>query len=378
MIATMKPTRRDLVATSFTILAPHLVRGSQANSKISVGLIGCGGRGTHDSRIAHNDPRARVTALCDLFPDRVEKATADLKLDKPTVFRDFEKMLAAPDIDAVFIASPPFEHPRMFEAAVDAKKHIYCEKPAGVDLPGVKRFIAAARKADPRKTIAVGFQQRYGPVYLEAHKRLTSGAIGELANARGFWIDRDPFTRRPYDQSVEKLRNWFCYRDYSGDILVEQDCHNLDVLHWFLDGLPTRAVGMGGRKIRTTMDILDHLTVAYEFPGGFHVNFEANQITPRPFRKVGEEFTGTKGVLETSRERLIHHNPPSGSKEAEVIASKRDITYDAVENFLSRIQNNDPENVGERSGLSTLIAILGRTSIYAGREATWKGEFGTL
>jgi predicted dehydrogenase len=329
--------------------------------------------------LVHNDPRARVTALCDLFLDRIEKATADLKLDKPAVFRDFEKLLAAPDIDAVFIASPPFEHPRMFEAAVDARKHIYCEKPAGVDLAGVKRFIAASRRADPRKTIAVGFQQRYGPVYLEAYKRLKEGAIGELANARGFWIDRDPFTRRPYDDpAVEKLRNWFCYREYSGDIIVEQDCHNLDVLHWFLGGLPTRAVGMGGRKIRKSMDILDHLTVAYEWPDGFHVNFEANQISPRPFRKVGEEFTGTKGVLETSRERLIHHNSPSGAKEPEVITSKRDITNEAVENFLSRIQNNDPENVGVRSGLSTLIAILGRTAIYSGRETTWKGEFGDL
>jgi predicted dehydrogenase len=285
-------------------------------------------------------------------------------------------MLASPDIDAVFIATPPFEHPRMFEAAIEARKHVYCEKPAGVDLAGVRRVIAAARKADPRKNIAFGYQQRYGPVYLEAYKRLKEGAIGELSNARGFWIDKDPFKRVAYaDPKVEKLRNWFAYKELSGDIIVEQDCHNLDVLHWFLDSRPTRAVGMGGRKVRTSMDILDHLTLSYEFPGNLHVNFEANQISPAGFRRVGEEFTGTAGLLETSRLRMVHHRGPN---QIETIESKRDITNDAVEAFLTNILNGTPENVAERSAVSTLFAILGRTAIYENREVTWKGEFGEV
>ena len=172
----------------------------------------------------------------------------------------------------------------------------------GVDLEGAKRVIAAGRKADPKKCLSVGFQQRYGPVYLEAFKRIREGQIGELVNARGFWIANDPFTRHPYDDpKIEKLRNWFCYRDYSGDFIVEQDCHNFDVLHWFLDARPIRAVGYGGRKVRTSMEILDHLGLTFEFPNGIHVNFEANQLTPRGFSRVGEEFTGTKGSIATSR-----------------------------------------------------------------------------
>ena len=361
-------------AGAFTIVAPQTVRGYQANSQISVGLIGSGNRGSYDASIVHADPRARITALCDKFADQFPAAEARIKVKDPRHYDDFEKLLAAPDIDAVFIATPPFEHPRMLEAAIQAKKHVYCEKPAGVDVAGVKRVIAAAKKADRSKTIAFGYQQRYGPEYLEAYKRIKNGDIGELANARAFWIANDPFTRKPYsDPAVEKLRNWFCYKEYSGDIIVEQDCHNLDVLHWFLGGLPVRAVGRGNKKIRKNMDILDNLTVIYDFPNEMVVNFEANQLTPRAYSKVGEEFTGTKGVIAVSRARMTHYKGP---RDVEDMPTKRDITADAIENFLGRIVNKDPENAAERSALSTCIALLGRTAVYTGREATWKGDIG--
>lgn len=374
-------TRRTLIsssATAFTIVAPGAVRGSQANSKVSVGLIGCGGRGTFDAKITHSDPRGRITALCDVFDDRIEQAIAALGLQKPDTYKDFEKLLGNPAIDAVIIATPPFEHPRMLEAAVSARKHIYCEKPMGVDVEGCRKVIAASRKHDPKKNLSVGFQQRYGGVYLEAYKRLQAGAIGDLATARGYWIANDPFTRRDYpgaDAKTAKLRNWFCYRDLSGDFIVEQDCHNFDVLHWFLGGLPIRAVGYGGRKVRTTMDLMDHLTLCFEFPNGIFVNFEANQLTPRGYAKVGEEFTGLKGTITTSRAAMIHYKGPN---DMEKVDAKRDITYDAFELFLERIQRGEVENVGERSALSTMIAILGRTALYTQKETTWKGLYGTV
>jgi myo-inositol 2-dehydrogenase/D-chiro-inositol 1-dehydrogenase len=371
--------RRTFLAGStaaFAIMAPQTAKSYQANSKISVGLIGSGGRGSYDASIVHADPRARITALCDLFDDRIEKAKQTIKVQNPTVYKDFEKLLASPDIDAVVIATPPFEHPRMLEAAVQAKKHIYCEKPAGVDLTGVQRVIAAGKMCDPKKNITFGFQQRYGPVYLEAYKRLKNGDIGPLVNARAYWIDRDPFQRATYsDPKIEHLRNWFSYRDYSGDFIVEQDCHNLDVLHWFLNTHPVSAVGSGGRKMRTGMEILDHLTLAYTFPDDIHVNFEANQLSPAGFRHVGEQFTGTKGVLDTSRSRMVHIKGP---RNEETIEAKRDITNDAIEAFLEKILDGNVENVAERSAISTLFAILGRTAIYNNREATWKGEFGSI
>jgi myo-inositol 2-dehydrogenase / D-chiro-inositol 1-dehydrogenase len=365
-----------VAAAGFTLVRPEAVRGSQANSRITVGLIGVGGRGSYDAGIVHADPRAQVTALCDLFDDRIEAGIQHLHLTRPAVYKDFEKLLTASDLDAVIIATPPFEHPRMLAAAVEAGKHIYCEKPMGVDLEGVRQVIAAGRKADPKKNLSVGFQQRYGPVYLEAYQRLQAGEIGELTNARGFWIGGDPFKRVPYDDpKIEHLRNWFCYRDYSGDFIVEQDCHNFDVLHWFLNARPIRAVGMGGAKVRTSMEILDHLTLSYEFPNGIHVNYEANQMSPAGFSHVGEEFTGTQGVLLTSRGRMVHHK---AARDSETIESRRDITYDALEAFLSRIQAGEAENVAERSAISTLFAILGRTAIYHKRQAVWKEEFGDV
>lgn len=371
-------TRRGLLQSggalaAFSIVAPQSVRGSQASSRISVGLIGTGGRGTYDASIVHADPRARITALCDLFDDRIEQGKAQIKVQNPAVYKDFDKLLAS-DVDAVLIATPPFEHPRMLEAAVEAKKHVYCEKPMGVDPEGCFQVIRTGRKADPKLCISVGFQQRYGPVYLEAYKRIQEGQIGALSNARAAWISGDPFKRRPYpDPEIARLRNWFCYKALSGDIIVEQDCHNFDVLHWFLGGLPIRAVGLGGTKVRTSMDILDHLSLTFEWPGGMHVNFEANQITPRGFSRVGEEFTGTTGFIAVSRREMEHVKGPD---DIERIESKRDITYDGIEAFLERVQNGNPENVAERSALSTMIAILGRTAIYSGEEVTWKGLYG--
>jgi myo-inositol 2-dehydrogenase / D-chiro-inositol 1-dehydrogenase len=376
-------SRRDLfhkagtaAAAGFTIIRPEAVRGSQANSKISVGLVGCGGRGSYDASIVHADPRARITALCDLFDDRVEVATQKIKVQNPTVYKDFEKLLASSELDAVIIGTPPFEHPRMLEAAIQARKHVYCEKPMGVDLAGCKRAIAAGRKADPKKCVSVGYQQRYGPVYLEAYKRIKEGQIGNLVNARGYWIAGDPFKRASYpDPKTEKLRNWFCYRELSGDIIVEQDCHNFDVLHWFLGARPIRAIGYGGRKVRTTMEILDHLSLTFEFPEGMHVNYEANQISPPGFSKIGEEFTGTQGVIETSRMRMQHTRKPG---DVQLMKSPRDITMDALEAFIGRVISGDVENVAERSAISTLFAILGRTAVYNSKEATWKKEFGDV
>lgn len=379
----IQPSRRRFLesaaaTTAFSIVAPSAVRGSQANSAISFGLIGCGGRGTHDTGFVAKDTRARVTALCDLYDDQIDTAASKLNITKPKIFKQYEQLLGDSSIDAVVIATPPYLHPVMLEAAVQANKHIYCEKPAGVDLPGCQRVIKAAKALDPKKNLTFGFQQRYGPVYLEAYKRLKDGRLGELSAARAFWISGDPFktkTKEYSDAEVAKIRNWFAYKDYSGDIIVEQDCHNFDVLHWFIDARPISAIGRGGRKVRKNMDILDNLNLTFTFPNDLYVNYEANQLTPAGFSRVGEEFTGTKGTIEVSRTHMVHHIDP---KTHEEMKSDGDITRNALEQFITRVQNGTAENVGERSAISTLFALLGRTAVYSGQEKTWKGEFGDV
>lgn len=375
-------SRRNFISTgaaaasAFTIVSPQAVRGSQANSTIRVGLIGSGGRGSYDASIVHADPRAEVTALCDLYDDQFEKSKKTIKVENPQTFKDYQKLLAS-DVDAVIIATPPFKHPEHLEAAVQAKKHIYLEKPMGVDTAGVERTIKASRKHDKSKNLFVGFQQRYGPVYLEGYDRVKN-KIGTLASVRAYWLGGDPFKRNTYpDEQTAHLRNWFSYKDYSGDIIIEQDCHNFDVLHWFLGGLPVSAVGYGGRKLRKNMDIMDHLGLVLEFPNDIRVSYEANQMMPPGINKIGEEFTGTEGQIEVSRARMTHRFKQGGGNP-EVITSKRDITSDAFERWLTNIETGKAENIGEQSALSTLIALLGRAAIYNRREATWKGEFGSI
>ena len=169
------------------------------------------------------------------------------------------------------------------------------------------------------------------------------------------------------DPKVDKLRNWFCYRDYSGDFIIEQDCHNLDMFHWFLGGLPLRAVGYGGRKVRTTISrSCDHLSLSFEFPNGIHVNFEANQLSPPGFKRVGEEFTGTKGVLETSRARLVHTKGP-GNVETIPHQARRDDRR--LRSVSVAIQSGEAVNMAEQSARSTMIGLLGRAALYKGREA---------
>ena len=158
----------------------------------------------------------------------------------------------------------------------------------------------AGRKADKSKQISVGFQQRYGPVYLEGYKRLKEGQIGELGTARAYWIgDRLGYqeVRRPQDHETA---NWFAYKDYSGDIIVEQDCHNFDVLHWFLDARPISAVGHGGQRLRKGPDweVMDNLSLTFTFPNNLYVNYEANQLSPNRYGQVGEEFSGENGSSE--------------------------------------------------------------------------------
>jgi myo-inositol 2-dehydrogenase / D-chiro-inositol 1-dehydrogenase len=378
-------SRRDLLTgalasrTAASIIVPaQAVRGSRANSSITVGLIGAGGRGSFDAGIANADPRARVTALCDLYDDNLERAVQTIKASRPAIFKDFEKLLAS-DVDAVIIATPPFEHPRMLAAAIQAGKHVYCEKPMGVDTAGCRAVITAGRRADPRLCISTGFQQRHAPVYLEAYRRLRTEQIGRMASARGWWMsinglnEHDWSQRYPSSDAASlKLRHWFAFNDYSGDIIVEQDCHIFDVLCWFLGALPVRAMGWGGRRIRTWVEILDHASILFEFPEGLHVTFEANQVSPPGYRRVGEEFTGTGGVIATTRSGFVHTR---GQNQVETVNSKRDPTIDAIEVFLGRIVSGNVENVAERSALTTMMAILGRTAVYRRREVTWKEEF---
>ena len=241
-------TRRELLsagATGLLILKPELVRGAQANSALSVGLIGCGRRGMAIStHFFVTNEFAKMTALCDIYDDQL--AAASQKFSGAKTFKNYHDLLAS-DVDAVYIATPPYLHPEHFEAAVKARKHIFMEKPAGVDPAGCRRVVAAAKQADKTKRISVDYQQRYGKDYRRAYEIVSSGELGGIKMVRASWLGGGLPVREGVPANEEKIRNWLFYREHSGDIIVEQNCHNLDVVNWFMGTHPVRACGYGGR-----------------------------------------------------------------------------------------------------------------------------------
>jgi predicted dehydrogenase len=360
------------LAANLLLVGPKTAFGSRANSAVSVGILGAGGRGRFVGTLLAKDPRARIAAICDVFSDRIDLAKTQVPgADRAQTYRRHQDMLASASIDAVLIATPVFLHPEHFEAVAEARKHIYCEKPAGADVAGVKRLMRAAERADQSKTIAFGFQQRYSPEYLAAERILSSGQLGELLLMRSNWIlggaALAPF-RSPYPPEDQKLRHWGAWKDYSGDIIVEQDCHGLDVLNWFARAHPLKAVGACGRRKRAYGDNSDHLNVTYEYPGGLKAFLAATQLAVKRYWDVNEQFFGTEGVLETERTFYKWHRGP---EDTVTVKSKREITIDAVEGFLDRVVTGRPENTARRAAESTLTSLLGRMAIESGREVSW-------
>ncbi len=367
-------SRRTALQTAGVLMvSSQTAFGSTANSAVTLGIIGTGGRGRFVGSVFAKDGRARIVAICDIFSDRIDAAKTQLPgADRARVFRNHEELLAMDGLDAVLIATPVFLHPLHFEAAVRARKHIYCEKPAGADVAGVKRLLRAAQAADPAKNIGFGFQQRYSPEYLAAENILRSGQLGELLLMRSNWIlggaALGPF-RSPYPAEDQKLRHWGAWQEYSGDFIVEQDCHGLDVLNWFAGGHPLKASGAGGRRKRTYGDNSDHLNVTYEYAGGLKGFLTATQLAAKRYWEVNEQFFGTEGVLETERKYYKWHRGPEDVVRVE---SKREITIDAVAAFLGRVLEGKPENMALNACDSTLTSLLGRMAIETGRETTWE------
>jgi predicted dehydrogenase len=374
-------------AANLMILQPETVFGSPANSAVSFGVIGTGGRGSYVGGHMARDTRARLTAICDIYPDRIDRAKTVIPgAAQARVYRDLKELLAQKDIDAVLIATPVFLHPPHFEAAVDARKHIYCEKPAGADVAGVKRLLRAAGHADSSKTIQFGFQQRFSPEYLTAEQVLRTGKIGQLTLMESYWVLGGTPPRSfqsPYPPEEQKVRHWGAWMETSGGPIVEQDCHGVDVLNWFASGHPVKATGTGGLRYQVPYGDWDsdHHNIVYTYPNQIEGWLLSIKHTGG-FRDVKEQFYGSQGMLETARTYYKWHGPTQTSplKNADDLrdrsliaqaASKREITIDAVESFFSSIVNAKPYNMTQVAADATLTSLLGRMAYETKREVTW-------
>jgi predicted dehydrogenase len=288
------------------------------------------------------------------------------------------------NIDAVIIATPPYLRPEQFEAATAARKHIFMEKPVAVDPAGCRRVMAAAKKADKSKRISVDFQQRYGKDYRKAFDVVKSGQMGAIEMIRAAWMSGDLPLRKGHPATEEKMRNWVWYKDTSGDIVVEQDCHNFDVVNWFMGAHPVRVAGYGGRRLRSYGDNLDHLTLCFEFANGVHCSYSANQFSTRGYRDVGETFICEKGAMHTSREgyrwfnKVADETPldkgyrvPGPDEAPAEVHTKYDITEDAVNSFVEGVRTGKLENTAYSAVETMYTAIMARQAIYTRKEVTW-------
>ena len=353
-------------ALGFMVVPPRAVRGSQAASALSLGLIGCGNRGLYVSGIAAKNEFAKITAVCDIYEDRLEEGAK--KYSGARRFQDYKDLLAS-DVDAVMIATPAFLHPEHFEAAVAARKHIFMEKPAGVNAAGCRRVAAAAKKADPTKRITVDYQQRYGKDYRRVHALVRSGELGAIKMVRAAWLGGGPALKKGHPASEERIRNWFFYRELSGDILVEQDCHNIDVVNWFTGTHPVRATGYGSQQIRKYGDIYDNLAATFQFADGMVFSYSANQFRTPGFQDVSETFICEKGAVNVSRRGYTIWREKQPPEEA---VTKHDITQDAVNEFLQGCRTGQLENAAVHAAESTLTAVMALEAIVLSREMTWE------
>jgi predicted dehydrogenase len=325
-------SRRNFIGagvSAFTIVAPELVRGA-GKEKLKVGLIGCGGRGTVAAfdMLAGNE-NVELVAMADLFEDHLEKSLANLrdpkvklagvpdrtqypsiqdklKIDPEHHFTGFDayKKLIASDVDIVMLATPPGYRPIHFEAAVDAGKHVFTEKPIATDPVGVRRFMAAARKSEEKKlTVVSGAQRHYFSEFQDTIKKIHDGAIGDVVAAYSWYLDKPVFhvdARDPKWGDMEyEHRNWYSYVWLCGDQVVEQHFHNLDCINWVMGTHPVKVVASGGAAWRPRDEyygnIYDHMSSDFVYPNGVHYSSACRQYSKECTQYTDDLVVGTKG-----------------------------------------------------------------------------------
>ncbi len=364
-------TRRHLVQAA-AALPFAAVRGSAANSAVSVALIGTGGRGGSLARHLVKDKRARLVALCDVFDSQIEKAKKRIPIDDVKVYNDYKKVLES-DVDAVMIATPVYLHPEHLEAAIQAGKHVYVEKPGGVDVTGCKRVMRASDSAPRHLNITFGFQQRYSPLYQKGKKMIDEGGPIRQAEAhflKSQFTGKEPDSPKPTDD-LDKVRQWKWWRHLYGGIIVETQCHSIDALNWYMDGHPTQAVGSAGRTLIKTGDMNDHIAVTYDYAKNVQATLSGSSIATPFFREVYERFHGETVAVEIARNYLKYYPAQKGADPV-TETPPRSIDAISVEAFITRVLEGKPENVGVRGAESTLTAIMGRMAADARREVTWE------
>jgi predicted dehydrogenase len=382
-------TRRDVLKTTAAVTAAATLASfganyahAQGSDKLRIGMVGCGGRGTGAAGdcLLHND-NVELVAMGDALKDRLEGSKKELegKLGdkfKVTEEKSFvgldaiDKVLAA-DIDLIILATPPGFRPWHIAKAVDAGKHIFAEKPVATDPAGIRSVLESAQKIKDKKLgFVCGTQRRHQTEYIQTIEKIHDGAIGELVGGQCYWNQGFLWShpRQPEWSDLEyEIRNWLYFTWLSGDHIVEQHVHNIDVMNWCFGDHPVSAYGMGGRQVRTDPlygNIYDHFAIEYTYPSGAKIISMCRQIDGCDSR-VSERVVGTKGVAD-----------PSGNIPGQKYKAKK--SKDGIGPYqqehidlIASIRSGKPLNEAQRIAESTLTAIMGRMSAYTGKQVEW-------
>lgn len=361
---------------TFTIASPSSARGFQANSALELGLIGCGGRGTWIADLFQKSGKYRLAACADYFPDKVDATGERFQVDRArrhTGLLGYKRLLEG-KLDAVAIETPPYFHPEQAAAAVDAGKHVFLAKPIAVDVPGCRAIAEAGRRATEKKlAFLVDFQTRANPLFREAARRVHRGDIGDLVLVEAHYPWAGGGRGKPPEDREERLRSWYYVLELSGDFIVEQSIHSLDIAGWILARDPLRARGTGGQKLRPKGSIWDHFAVTYWFPGDVVLSFTSIQSVPGVKDEISCRVFGADGVFygDYFGDVWIRGTKPyEGGSTGNLYLTG---TVTNIEEFYECVTRGDAANrtVAE-SVRSNLMAILGREAGYRGGEVTWE------
>jgi predicted dehydrogenase len=392
-------------ASGILLLKPKTVFGYEANSAVRLALLGCGSRGTSVAESFLNNTSARVVALADLFPDKLEPAKTRIdqvadqkgytKIDPKMMFRGykaFEEVASSPDVDAVQISTPPWFHVQHLDAAVRGGKHVYCEKPIGVDVAQSKQALEIGKRAQGRVSIEVGFQIRSAPPFVEIVRRIQQGALGKIgaiaANYNAPGTSYPPMPNMSADEL--RIRRWYWDLVLSGDIIVEQAIHLIDICNWVLQAHPVKATGIGGRNIISHPgDTWDNYEIAFTYPENVHVSFSCTQFGPNDWFDVSARMFGADGHAEipySGPMRIVGNhawawaNQEPAKQPAQTSFAANGVFNDNLalaqrekdRGFIDSITSGNFHNQIAAGVETAFSAMLGRMAGRRGGEVTWE------
>jgi myo-inositol 2-dehydrogenase/D-chiro-inositol 1-dehydrogenase len=377
-------SRRDFVKGAAALSMSSLLAGSGAvfaagSEKIKLGIVGCGGRGTgalNDCLEAakYLNLNTEIVALADYFKDKAVEAAKKFGVseDRCHAGANAYKKVMASNADVVLIATPPNFRPIQFEAAIKAGKHVFMEKPAAIDPPGARKVMAAGKLAAEKKlAVVAGTQRRHQAAYRQTQHAVANNAVGKLTGGQIWWCGGQLWynTRNAGESDADyMIRNWVSFTETSGDHIVEQHVHNIDVANWFIGRLPKSALGFGGRARRKTGTQFDFFSVDFDYGDDLHIHSMCRQVNGC-YNRVSEYFTGTEGsTWGTGPGKDGYKNKIPLPEFEEHTGSP--YVQEHVD-LLRGIIEGKPLNEAQAVADSTLAGIMGRISAYSGQFVRW-------